>query len=96
MNFKYLKISFLQVLSRHKARPLKLKRNSKFLILMNQKIGDMIVSSPILREIKLAYPDSNLHVIASEVNKELALSSPYVDKVHIYKNQWHKLLPKIK
>jgi len=93
MNFNYIKISFLKVISRHKLRPLELERNSKFLILMNQKIGDIVVSSPILREIKSAYPDSNLHVIASEVNKELALSSPYVDKVHIYKNQWHKLLP---
>ena len=54
MNFNYIKISFLKVLSRHKVQHLKLKRNSKFLILMNQKIGDMVVSSPILREIKLA------------------------------------------
>ena len=93
MNLNYLKIILLKALSRHKVRPLVLGRSSKFLILMNQKIGDMVVCSPILREIKSAYPDADLHVVASEVNKDLVLSNPYVDKVHIYKNQWQKLFP---
>ena len=93
MNFNYIKIKFLKALSLPKARSLILGNNPKFLILMNQKIGDMIVCSPILREIKLAYPNADLHVIASEINKELALSNPYIDKVHVYKNQWQKLLP---
>lgn len=93
MNFNYIKINFLKVLSRHKVRPLILGSNPKFLIIMYQKIGEMVVCSPILREIKSAYPNADLHVIASEVNKELALSNPYVDKVHEYKNQWQKLLP---
>jgi len=60
---------------------------------MTQKIGDMVVCSPILREIKLAHPNSDLRVIASEVNKEIALANPYIDRVYIYKNQWQKLLP---
>ena len=94
MNFSnYIKINFLKIISRHKVRPLVLSSSPKFLILMNQKIGDMIVCSPILREIKSAYPYADIHVMASEVNKELALSNPYVDKVHVYKNQWQKLLP---
>ena len=94
MNFSnYIKINFLKIISRHKVRPLILSSSPKFLILMNQKIGDMIVCSPILREIKSAYPHADIHVMASEVNKELALSNPYVDKVHVYKNQWQKLLP---
>jgi len=94
MNFiNYLKINFLKVISRHKVRPLILSSSPKVLILMNQKIGDMIVCSPILREIKLAYPYSDIHVMSSEVNTELALVNPYVNKVHVYKNQWQKLLP---
>ena len=93
MKFNYIKRRFLKAICRHKPRDLILRSSPKFLILMNQKIGDMIVCSPILREIKLAYPNADLHVIASEVNKELALSNPHVDQVHIYKNQWQKLLP---
>ena len=88
-----LKIYFLKYISRRTICPLILGSTPKLLVLMNQKIGDMIVCSPILREIKSAYPKAELHVLASEVNKELVLSSPYVDKVHVYKNQWQKLLP---
>ncbi len=44
-------------------------------------------------EIKKAYPTSNLQVLASEANKEIALVNPYIDKVYVYKNRWNKLLP---
>ena len=88
-----LKSYFLKLISNHKIRPLNLNQSPKFLILMNQNIGDMIVCSPILREIKKAYPDSNLQVLASQSNKEIAFASPYIDGVHIYKNRWNRLLP---
>jgi ADP-heptose:LPS heptosyltransferase len=88
-----IKSNFLKIISRNKSRPLNLNNSQNFLILMNQKIGDMIVCSPILREIKLAYPKSKLHVLASEVNKDIVQANPYVDEVHVYKNQWPKLLP---
>ena len=65
-----LKIYFLKYISRRKVCNLILITTPKLLVLMNQKIGDMIVCSPILREIKSAHPKAELHVLASEVNKE--------------------------
>ncbi|MDA8905289.1 hypothetical protein N9I58_02360 [Candidatus Thioglobus sp.] len=88
-----VKLSFLKFISRNKVRPLPQLVTPKFLILMNQNIGDFIVCSPILREIKLALPVSETQVLVSEVNKDIALANPYIDKVHVYRNQWHKLLP---
>ena len=94
MSFKnIIKSRFLKIICTNRPRDLNLSDSPKFLILMNQKIGDMIVCSPILREIKSAYPNSQLHVLASDVNKEIAQANPYVDKVHVYKNQWPKLFP---
>jgi len=60
---------------------------------MNQNIGDMVVCSPILREIKLKFPKSELEVLASNANIELAMANPYIDKVLLYRNQWINLLP---
>ena len=88
-----LKASFLKLISNHKIRPLNVNIAPKFLILMHQNIGDMIVCSPILRELKLAFPDCNLQVLASQTNKEIAQANPYIDNVIVYKNQWHRLLP---
>ena len=94
MSFNQLiKASFLKYISRSQLRPLLINDYPKFLILMHQNIGDMIVCSPILREIKIAFPNSNLQVIASQTNKDIALVNPYIDNVLIYKNRWHRLLP---
>ena len=88
-----IKAHFLKLISKHTIRPLPQSESPKFLILMNQNIGDMVVCSPILREIKVAYPNSILHVLASQNNKEIAKANPYVDDVIVYKNRWNKLLP---
>ena len=88
-----LKSYFLRHLGKHKFKKIQLTNSPKFLILMHQNIGDMIVCSPILRELKKAYPDCNLQVIASKTNQEIAITNPYIDFVHIYQNKWNKLLP---
>ena len=88
-----LKASFLKLISTHTIRPIHVNIAPKFLILMHQNIGDMIVCSPILRELKLAFPNCNLQVLASQTNKEIAEANPYIDNVIVYKNQWHSLLP---
>jgi len=88
-----LKASFLKLISNRKIRPMHVTAAPKFLILMHQNIGDMIVCSPILRELKLAFPNCNLQVLASQTNKEIAYANPYIDNVIVYINKWHKLLP---
>jgi ADP-heptose:LPS heptosyltransferase len=88
-----LKSYFLKFLGLHKIKKIQLTDSPKFLILMHQNIGDMIVCSPILRELKKAYPKCNLQVIASKNNHEIATTNPNIDVVHIYENKWNKLLP---
>ena len=41
---KFFKIGFLKLVSKRKKRPLPLSKSPKFLLLMNQNIGDMIVT----------------------------------------------------
>jgi len=88
-----LKSYFLKRLGKHRIKKIQLTDSPKFLILMHQNIGDMIVCSPILRELKKAYPECNLQVIASKTNQEIAITNPYIDVVHLYQNKWNKLLP---
>lgn len=53
----------------------------KILVLKNDKIGDMIVYSGFLREIRKAYPKAEITLIASEANKNLIEKSGYYDKI---------------
>ena len=89
----YIKASFLKFISKRKTRPLPLIRSPKFILLMHQSIGDMIVFSSLIREIKLGYPDSSIQVLASKKNIDIAKENPYIDKVFLYQNKWVRLFP---
>ena len=52
----------------------------KILVIQTAKIGDMICSTPVFREIKKKYPMVNLSVIANPVTAELLKYNPYVDE----------------
>lgn len=53
----------------------------KILILKNDKIGDMVVSSGAFPIIRKAFPNAEITVIASQVNKSLIEKNPYMDKI---------------
>jgi ADP-heptose:LPS heptosyltransferase len=81
---KKIKAFFLKVLTNKKKITFDLKKSKKVLILKYDRIGDMIVTTPIFRELKQAYPNINISVLASHANKDVIKNNPYVD--NIYKN----------
>ena len=57
------------------------------LFIRYDRIGDMLISTPVFRELKLSYPNINIIVLASKINKDVLTNNPYVDKIIInYKN----------
>ncbi len=53
-------------------------------IIRNDKMGDMILTLPIIREIKDSYPNSNINVICSNSNFFLCEEAPFVDRYYIF------------
>jgi len=61
-----------------------LKKNklvNRILIIQTAKIGDLICSTPVFREVKRKYPHSRLTVIIDPVTKELLEHNPYVNEI---------------
>lgn len=56
----------------------------KILFVRIDRIGDLVLSTPALKNIKRAYPDSRLVVLASPVNHSLLINNPNVDEVIVY------------
>ena len=54
------------------------------LIVQIGKLGDMILTTPLFKEIKKLFPDSVLSVLASNSNMIIAENDPYVDNVLVY------------
>jgi ADP-heptose:LPS heptosyltransferase len=61
-----------------------LKREKGFkriLVIQTAKIGDMICTTPVFREIKKRYPSARLTVLIDPINKELLKRNPHVDEI---------------
>jgi len=64
--------------------PFDIGRVHKVLILRNDKIGDMIVSTPLFRELKKAHPGIVIDVVASSVNRQIIAANPHVDDIIVW------------
>lgn len=83
----YLKIRkiFLSPLLLKKDMPLKNKDIFKILLLRNDRVGDMTLSTPVFKALKTRYPNAKITVLASENNLEVIRNNPNVDEALIYK-----------
>ena len=69
--------------SKKKARNFDIRNVKKVLFFRYDRIGDMVITTPVFRELKQAYPDIEITVLASKVNQEVLANNPYVDKIYI-------------
>ncbi len=53
-------------------------------IIRNDKMGDMILTFPIIKTIKNSYPNSTIIVICSNTNSFLCEEAPFIDKFYIF------------
>ncbi|MEK6647326.1 MAG: glycosyltransferase family 9 protein [Candidatus Firestonebacteria bacterium] len=60
------------------------KKFKNILVIRIDRIGDMLLATPVFRTIKKVYPDSKLIVFASSYNKNVIEGNPYVDKVLVH------------
>jgi lipopolysaccharide heptosyltransferase II len=56
----------------------------KILFIRTDRIGDMVLSTPVFKAIKTAFPNTVLTVLASCKNYALIQSDPYVDEIIIH------------
>lgn len=77
-------------------RPIELQKVRKLLILRYDRIGDMIVTTPIFRRLKKAHPRLHIGVVTSALNAELVRNNPNVDAVYILHANWFSLWREIR
>ncbi|MFY7912024.1 MAG: glycosyltransferase family 9 protein [Emticicia sp.] len=56
---------------------------TKFLILRFSSIGDIVLTTPVVRCIKLQYPEAEVHFATKKQFKVLVENNPYIDKYHL-------------
>jgi ADP-heptose:LPS heptosyltransferase len=87
---RQIKAFILRNLTSKKSNNFDIRKAKNILFLRYDRIGDMVITTPVFRELKLAYPHISITVLASKANQGVLLNNPYVD--HIVTNHKNNLL----
>lgn len=68
----------------------------KILIIRFSSIGDIILTTPIIRATKKQIPNAEIHFLVKKENEILLQSNPYVDAIHTYKGNLQLLIQELK
>ena len=57
---------------------------NKILITRTDRIGDVLLSTPVFRAVRDAYPESHIAVLVRPYAKDIVEGNPYIDEWIIY------------
>ena len=57
---------------------------TKFLIIRFSSIGDIVLTSPVVRCLKTQLPDSEIHFLTKKRNADLLQANPYIDQIKLF------------
>ena len=69
---------------------------AKILIIRFSSIGDIILTTPVMRCLKAQVPDSEIHFLTKEENRSLVENNPHIDKVHCLKDDLNAVITDLK
>jgi ADP-heptose:LPS heptosyltransferase len=65
---------------------------TKFLILRFSSIGDIVLTTPVIRCLKQQYPEAEVHYATKKSYQSLLENNPYIDKVFVLENGLNELV----
>lgn len=68
----------------------------KVLILRFSAIGDIVLTTPIVRAIKTQIPDCDLHYATKKSYESILSSNPHIDKIHLLKDSFNDFVSELK
>jgi ADP-heptose:LPS heptosyltransferase len=68
----------------------------KFLIIRFSSIGDIVLTTPLIRCLKLQIDNAEVHFVTKIKYKELLHANPYIDKLHFLNDHFNTLLDELR
>ena len=68
----------------------------KFLILRFSSIGDIVLTTPVVRCLKKKFPDAEIHYATKKAFDQIIKFNPYIDKVHLLDDSLNDLIKQLK
>ncbi|GAB4417721.1 MAG: glycosyltransferase family 9 protein [Bacteroidia bacterium] len=73
-----------------------LRTTKKVLVVRLSSIGDIVLTTPVLRSLKQAQPGWTLHYLTKADFVPLLAHNPYVDRIHTFDGAWQPLLARLR
>ncbi|MFY9153865.1 MAG: glycosyltransferase family 9 protein [Prolixibacteraceae bacterium] len=69
---------------------------TKFLIIRFSSIGDIVLTSPVVRCLKTQFPDAEIHFLTKKRNADLLQANPYIDKIKVFSDSLSETIRDLK
>ncbi|MBL7965731.1 MAG: glycosyltransferase family 9 protein [Prolixibacteraceae bacterium] len=69
---------------------------TKFLIIRFSSIGDIVLTSPVVRCLKTQFPEAEIHYLTKKRNADLLQANPYIDQIHLLDDSLSKTIRELK
>ena len=69
---------------------------AKFLIIRFSSIGDIVLTTPVVRCLRKQYPEAEIHFLTKQSFRSIIASNPYVDKIHTLGDSFELMLHELK
>jgi heptosyltransferase-2 len=64
----------------------------KFLIIRFSSIGDIVLTTPVVRCLKKQRPDAEIHFLVKPQFRSVVEGNPYIDKIHELQTDWEAMI----
>lgn len=68
----------------------------KFLVIRFSSIGDIVLTSPVVRCLKKQVPGATIHFLVKPHFKTVVANNPYIDKIHVLQQDWNSMIEELK
>ena len=68
----------------------------KFLILRLSSIGDIVLTTPVVRCLKTQLPEVELHYLIKPQFKNVMANNPYLSKIHLWQKDFDGMIQELK
>ena len=72
------------------------KKKTKFLIIRFSSIGDIVLTTPVIRCLKKQVPDAEVHFLTKDSFRSVVEHNPYIDRVHLLAHSWELMIEELK
>jgi heptosyltransferase-2 len=68
----------------------------KFLIVRFSSIGDIVLTTPVIRCLKKQVPGAEVHFLVREAFLPVVQHNPYIDKIHVLAHSWELMMEELR